>query len=134
MGGEVAQIGDPVRIGDPGPDPARIGDASPDRRSRPDQRSRADQKYCNLRCGRTRRRQLAPTNAAVLGAVNLMGSARTHPECKQKQRFFHASEEDRRGPVGDVRLARAVEWIHSYIERLADLTRRMQRGGLEVSR
>ena len=52
----------------------------------------------------------------------------------QRVGFFSGKKQDRRRPVGGVRLARAVEWIYSYIERLADLTRRMQRGGLEVSR
>ena len=52
----------------------------------------------------------------------------------QNEGFLLGKKQDRRGPVGDVRLARAVEWIHFYIERLAGLTRRMQRGGLEVSR
>ena len=37
--------------------------------------------------------------------------ARTRPEYKEKHCFFNASERDRRGPVGDVRLARAEEYI-----------------------
>ena len=40
-----------------------------------------------------------------------MGFARTPPEYKEEHCFFHASKEDRRGPVGDVRLARAAECI-----------------------
>ena len=49
--------------------------------------------------------------APLLGAGNSSVSARTPPECKEKQGFFHASERDRRGPVGDVRLARGEEDI-----------------------
>ena len=52
-----------------------------------------------------------PTDAAVLGAGNLRVFARTPPEYKEKHCFLHASKEDRRGPVGDVRLARAAECI-----------------------
>ena len=53
----------------------------------------------------------APTNAAVLRAGNLRVSARTPPEPKEKQWFLQASKADRRGPVGDVRLARAAECL-----------------------
>ena len=74
-------------------------------------RHRAGPKCCNLRCGRTRRRQLARTAAAVLRAGNLMVCAGTPPESKEKHCFLQASKEDRRGLVGDVRLARAAECI-----------------------
>ena len=50
----------------------------------------------------------APTDAAVLGVGNLRVSARTPPELREKQCFLQASRADRRGPVGDVRLARAA--------------------------
>ena len=72
---------------------------------------RAGQKCCNLRGGVTRGRQLTPTGAAVLRAGNLRVLARTLPEPKEKQCFLQASKADRRGPVGDVRLARAAECI-----------------------
>ena len=65
----------------------------------------------HLRCGRTRRRQLVSTGVAVLAAGNLRVFAGTPPECKEKHCFFHASERDRLGPVGDVRLARGEEDI-----------------------
>ena len=78
----------------------------------PPSRHRAGRKCCNLRCGRTRRRQLASTGVAVLGAGNLTVFARTPPEYNEKHCFLQASKEDRRGPVGDVRLARAAECIH----------------------
>ena len=54
---------------------------------------------------------MAYRGAAVLGAGNLRVFARTPPEPKEKHCFLHASKEDRRGPVGDVRLARAAECI-----------------------
>ena len=56
------------------PSPARPAQPSPP------SRHRAGIKYCNLRCGLTRWRQLTPTAAAVLGAGNLMVFARTPPE------------------------------------------------------
>ena len=61
------------------PSPARPAQPSPP------SRHRAGRKYCNLRCGRTRRRQLTPTAAAVLGAGNLMVFAGTLPELRQKK-------------------------------------------------
>ena len=54
-------------------------------------------------------RRLTPIQRRLLRAGNSSVSARTLPECREKQCFFHASERDRRGPVGDVRLARAKE-------------------------
>ena len=87
------------------PNPAQPAQPSPP------SRHRAGPKCCNLRCGRTRRRQLTSTNVAVLRAGNLMVFARAPPEYKEKHWFLHASKEDRRGPVGDVRLARAAECI-----------------------
>ena len=59
--------------------------------------------------GRDRSAEPAPSNARLLRASNSSVPARTSPECKEKHCFFHASEGDRRGPVGDVRLARAAE-------------------------
>ena len=38
--------------------------------------------------------------------------AGTLPEYKEEHCFLYASKEDRRGPVGNVRLARAAECIH----------------------
>ena len=61
-------------------------------------------KWCFSLGGRARGAEPAP----LLGAGNSSVSARTPPECKEKHCFFHASERDRRGPVGDVRLARAA--------------------------
>ena len=87
------------------PNPAQPAQPSPP------SRHRAGRKCCNLRCGRTRRRLLTSTDVAVLRAGNLMVFARTPPEYKEKHCFLHASKEDRRGPVGDVRLARAAECI-----------------------
>ena len=55
--------------------------------------------------GRARRAE----PARLLRAGNSSVSARTPPECREKHCFFHASERDRRGPVGDVRLARGEE-------------------------
>ena len=65
----------------------------------------------DLRCGRIRRRQLACPDVAVLGAGNFMGFPRAPPEYNEKQCLLRASKGDRRGPVGDVRLARAAECI-----------------------
>ena len=60
--------------------------------------------------GATQRRTDAEP-APLLRAGNSSVSARTLPECKEKHFFFHASERDRRGPVGNVRLARGEEYI-----------------------
>ena len=56
-----------------------------------------------------RARDAEPT--PLLRAGNSPVSARTPPECREKHCFLHASERDRRGPVGDVRLARGEEDI-----------------------
>ena len=55
------------------------------------------------------RRQRTPIQRRLLRAGNSSVSARTLPECREKHWFFNASEGDRRGPVGDVRLARGEE-------------------------
>ena len=60
----------------------------------------------------------APTSAAVLRAGNLRVLARTPPKPKEKQWFLQASKADRRGPVGNVRLARGAECLEG-IEGLA---------------
>ena len=54
----------------------------------PPSRHRAGRKCCNLRCGRTRQRQLASTDVAVLGAGNLMVFARTFQN-KMKNIVFY---------------------------------------------
>ena len=53
-------------------------------------------------------RQLAPRSCVLV----ICGfSPEPYPEMRGKQCFLNASKEDRRGPVGDVRLARAAECI-----------------------